>query len=79
MKQFRPVQYSGKWKVRAFLTKVHTFDMKFRDRGYLERLPIMERIFYKLHYLGSHSPDPIQVKWHKVETKFLNDHRSLDL
>lgn len=28
----------------------------------------------KLHYLGSHSPDPIRKKWYRVEDTFVKRH-----
>ena len=60
-----------------------TYKLKHRYCGtynYVEWCNIkhpMRKIFARLHYLGSHSY--LTAKWHKVEQKFLNTHKNLDL
>lgn len=69
-KQFCPCTYPLKLKILGRLRKEHEYDYKFFTRP---KIPdIMERIFAKLHYLGSHSY--VTGRWHKHELKLLKQH-----
>lgn len=69
-KQFCPGPYPLKLKIRNRLHKDYEYDYKFFTRPTIP--DIMERIFAKLHYLGSHSY--VTDKWHKHELKLLKQH-----
>jgi hypothetical protein len=71
MKQFCPGPYPLKYKIKIRLHKQKEYDYKFHTR-LSSNLNIMERIFAKLHYLGSHSY--VTEKWHKHERKLLKQH-----
>ena len=66
MRQFRPTFACLKYKLKY----KHTFDWNFVVRQDIPN--IMDKIFGKLHYLGSHSY--VTEKWYKHESKFLKQH-----
>jgi len=70
MKQFAPVVYPLKYKIRDRLRGTANYDYNFNVRRNIPN--IIDRIFAKLHYLGSHSY--VVGKWHKIETKLLKHH-----
>jgi hypothetical protein len=39
---------------------------------YSGRGTVLDKIFAQLHYLGSHSPDPVAARWKEVERRFLD-------
>jgi hypothetical protein len=78
MKQFSPSYVSKLYKFRCRLRK---YKEGWQSYNLYERrtrnIPIMFRIFSKLHYLGSHSY--VQNKWYRIERNFIKRHRRLDL
>lgn len=72
MKQFRPVFFTKRYRVRCRLKYRSWESFKFNER-LSSKQPIMLRIFSKLHFLGSHSY--VQSKWYNTEQRFLRRHK----
>lgn len=71
MRQFCPGTYPLKYKIKNRLKNVPVYDYKFYPWPSI-KMNIMDKIFKKLHYLGSHSY--LTKKWHKHEIKLLKQH-----
>ncbi len=78
MNKFRPQDYNKRWAIKHFRQTGHTmgeYNWQGRTRYYRDCDRNKEhqiRVHAQLHYLGSHAPAPIRVKWRKVEQQFMN-------
>ena len=73
-KQFSPLFYTKRYRIKSRLKYKDWDSFKFRPR-LSSKIPIMMRIWSKLHFLGSHSY--MGKKWRGVEQKFYRAHQRL--
>jgi hypothetical protein len=74
--KYRPIEVSKKYRIRYRLETGRSEAFNWRSRvrwypsGWRVNRQTLGRIFSRLHYLGCHSPGPIQKKWYKVYNQF---------
>ena len=74
--KYRPVEINKKYKVRYRLKTGRNESYNWRSRvrwypaGWQLNRQTLFRIFSVLHYLGCHSPAPIQKKWFVAYNRF---------
>jgi hypothetical protein len=73
--KFRPQGVSKKYKLRhPECSEYKWYDRRPYTRDEPLNQKTMGRIFGRLHYLGSHAPNAVYAKWHKIEMQFLKKH-----
>ena len=77
-KQFKPIFYSKKYKLHSRLIYGRREDISYLQDRLLSNISIMNKIFSKLHYLGSHNPAGFNKRWYIIERKFLIIHKTRD-
>lgn len=70
VKKFQPFNCPKWFKIK----NRYSFDWKFTTWNHYDN--IIDKIFCRLHYLGSHSY--VMAKWSKVEQNFLQQHTRRD-
>lgn len=76
-KQFKPLGYTKKYVIYSRLKYGRKCDLSYFRNRLDWSINIMDRIFAKLHYLGSHSPT-YSKKWIGIERRFLRRHAMRD-
>lgn len=75
--KFRPHDY-GKLGImrgnRYGVTPEHNWSERRSSYDPLPNKRWLSGVFMKLHYLGSHSPEPIKRKWRAAERRFYLKH-----
>jgi hypothetical protein len=74
--KYRPIELNKKYRIHYRLETGRSESYNWRSRvrwypaGWRVNRQTLGRLFSRLHYLGCHSPGPIQKKWYKVYNQF---------
>ena len=74
--KYRPIELNKKYRVHYRLTTGRQESYNWRSRvrwypaGWMLNRQTLGRVFSRLHYLGCHSPKPVQQKWRGVYNEF---------
>ena len=74
--KYRPSDVSKKYRIRYRLETGRSESFHWHSRvrwypaGWQVNRQTLGRIFSRLHYLGCHSPAPVQKKWFPVYNRF---------
>lgn len=72
---FRPISLEKRHMIREFCVAGRRLDRRYNYHARISMSKSIHRIGSRLHYLGSHAPKAVQLKWGKVEKKFMNAHK----
>jgi hypothetical protein len=76
LQKYRPLDVSKKYKIRYRLETGNRESYNWRSRvrwypaGWQLNKQTLGRVFSRLHYLGCHSPEPVQKRWFTVYNRF---------